>query len=858
MTTQSQLPSSRNCSPVLPLRAPESALAEHAGVKASTLSRLLAAGFPVPDGIVVTTAAFAAHLREHGASSGEADDSVFAKPLPAFVADALSQALRAWANMPVAVRSSAVAEDLAGGSFAGQYETVLDVRGEAAVVDAVRKCWASAFSARVREYGAARGMARGEMAVLIQPMIPAEAAGVVFTANPVTGDRAEMVVNAVRGLGRRLVDGAATPDEWLVRGTGVVARNVSERALNEQEVLAVADLARRVEAHLGAPQDVEWAFSGGAVHILQARPITTLVAADRSEPISAALADVPPGFWQRGDSHYPQPLCPFTRSVLLPAANGGFRRMCAEFGLLWETVEEREIGGWVYLRGVPLGDGKDREPPPDWLMRMLVRILPSLRRRLRTCGEAVRSDKAGEWVGRWHTGLRAELAERLAGCRQVRLRELSDDDLSQTAQLLRTLVADGQRIHMMLNTALNLLLAEFVFCCEELLAWPEERCLEMLAGLSDTSSAPGRALAGLAQRVSASPVLTRLAATIDRNTAERMAAADPDFREAWESYQQEFGCRAIRYELADPTLAEMPELLLSLLNAQIRRGYDPENSAAALAARRRELVADARRLLAARSEEDRNRFERALARAEQAYPLREEHGFYDTSMPLAHLRYAALEIGRRLAERNQLRRPDDVFLLEFDEALTALRDRAPKDELVARRLRERAWVSAHPGPKFYGRAPARQPSFAALPPPARFIHEAVLWFSQRVFAAAADEPPAISASLRGIAASAGTYTGVVRVIHDESQLGNVQPGDVLVCPITSPVWSVVFPCIGALVTDVGGFLSHAAIIAREYRIPAVVATRSATTVLRDGQTVIVDGTAGVVTALEDSYSATFQ
>jgi pyruvate,water dikinase len=478
---------------------------------------------------------------------------------------------------------------------------------------------------------------------------------------------------------------------------------------------------------------------------------------------------------------------------------------------------------------------------------MLVRILPSLRRRIRTCVEAVRSDKAGEVVGHWYTGLRAELAARLAKSRQVRLRELSDEDLSQTAQVVRMLVADGQQIHMMLNTALNLLLAEFVFCCEDLLAWPEDRCFEMVAGLSDTSNAPGRALAGLAQRVSASLVLTRLATSVDCKTAERMAAADPDFREALERYEREFGCRTIRYELADPTLAEMPELLVSLLNAQIRRGYDPESSAGALAERRRELVAEARRLLAARSTEDRNRFERALRRAEQAYPLREEHGFYDTSMPMAHLRYAALEIGRRLTERNQIHRPDDVFLLEFDEALTAMRDRASRRELVARRLRERAWAAAHPGPKSYGSAPTRQPSFGALPPPARFIHEAVSWFSQRVFAATAnDGRPVISASLRGISASAGTYTGLVRVVHDESQFSKVQPGDVLVCPITSPVWSVVFPCIGALVTDVGGFLSHAAIIAREYRIPAVVATQSATTVLRDGQTVTVDGTAGVV------------
>jgi pyruvate,water dikinase len=819
-------------------------------VKASILSRLLAAGFPIPDGIVLTTAAFAAHLREHGATLAEADRDVFAKPFPAHVADALSEALHSLANMPVAVRSSAVAEDLAGASFAGQYETVLNVEGEAAIFEAIRTCWASAYSGHIRRYRDARGMAPAGIAVLIQPMIPADCAGVVFTANPVTGDRAEAVVSAVRGLGCRLVDGTATPDEWLVHDAGAVALNVSEQAINEQEALSIAELARRVEAQFGAPQDIEWALSGGVLHILQARPITTLVAAEEPEPISTAPVVAPPGFWQRGDSHYPQPLYPFTRSVLLPAANSGFREMCAEFGLLWETVEEREIGGWVYLRGVPLDGGKDREPPPDWLMWTLARVVPSLRCRIRTCIEAAVSDKAGEWVERWHTELRPKLVERLTSFRRTDLRELSNEDLTERAQFLRALVADGQKIHMMLNTALNLLLAEFVKACEELLGWTEERSFEMVAGLSVTTSAPGRALAALAQRVAVSPVLMQLAETVDCGTASRMTAADPEFGDELERYKREFGCRTIRYELADPTLAELPELLVSLLNAQIRRRYDPEAQADALAARRRDLVEEARRILRGRSPEDRSRFERALARAERAYPLREEHGFYDTSMPLARLRYAALEIGSRLTQRRQIRRPSDVFLMDFDEALTAMRDNAPRLQLVARRLRERVWVSAHPGPKSYGLPPRGQPSFAALPRPARFIHEAVVWFSQRVFAAGANERlPSTPALLRGIAASPGTYTGPVRVIRDESQFSRIQAGDVLVCPITSPVWSVVFPCVGALVTDVGGVLSHSAIIAREYHIPSVVATQFATTALSDGQMVTVDGTAGSITAL---------
>jgi pyruvate,water dikinase len=810
------------------------------------LSRLLAEGFPVPDGIVVTTDAFTAHITQESAGTTVNHEEIVNRPLPSPVADALSRALLTFGDEPLAVRSSGVAEDLAEASFAGQYETVLGVRGYAAAVDAVRTCWSAGFRPQVRAYRVARGVAADRIAVLIQPLIAADAAGVAFTANPVTGDRSEAIVSAVRGLGDRLVSGTASPDEWLVRDGNITPRRLAEHALTEQEVRAVAELARRVEAYLGAPQDIEWALGGGKLYLLQARPITALPVADTPTGGISISAEAPPGFWERADSHYPQPLYPLTRSVLLAAANDGFRRMCGEFGLLWETVEEREIGGWVYLRGVPLG-GKDRQPVPDWLMRILIRILPPLRDRLRRCVGAAGNDKAGKWVEQWHTELRIELVKRLAALRETDLRGLSDDALGRHAGAVRTLIGEGQGIHMMLNTALNLLLADFVFCCRDLLGWEEERVLEMLVGLSATSSAPARALSRLAQRVRENPVLAGLSEQVDRQTVQRMAAADADFRREFAEYEREFGCRAIRYEVADPALAEMPELVICLVRAQVRRGYDPDTDVAALAARRAHLLEAARRELARSPADYRERFDGALARAERAYPLREEHGFYDTSMPLALLRYAALEIGRRLFERRQIHDPCDVFLMEFDEALAALADHAPKHERTERRRRDCEWALAHPGPAHYGVPPGQPPSFAALPAPARFVHEAVLWFSQRVFAGAASDHRASTAGrLSGTPASGGKYTGPVRVVRNESEFSKIQAGDVLVCPITSPVWPVLFPSVGALVTDVGGFLSHSAIIAREYRIPAVVATGSATELLSDGDIVTVDGMAGSV------------
>ena len=227
--------------------------------------------------------------------------------------------------------------------------------------------------------------------------------------------------------------------------------------------------------------------------------------------------------------------------------------------------------------------------------------------------------------------------------------------------------------------------------------------------------------------------------------------------------------------------------------------------------------------------------------------MREDNEFYTVSAPLALLRYAVLELGRRLAERGQIARRDDVFFLELAEARQALREGEDRHALVARRKAERAWVEAHPGPASYGKDPGPPRSFAALPAEARLAMEALLWTVDRINAPAQSQhPQTAEGGLRGIAASPGQYTGPVRVIRSEAEFGKIQPGDVLVCPITSPVWSVLFPSVGALVTDTGGILSHPAIIAREYRVPAIVATGNATSLLRDGQIVTVDGTTGQV------------
>jgi len=395
---------------------------------------------------------------------------------------------------------------------------------------------------------------------------------------------------------------------------------------------------------------------------------------------------------------------------------------------------------------------------------------------------------------------------------------------------------------MDLHGAVQITLAELAFPCLDLLGWDEVRTFDLLAGLSDKSTEPSRALARLAELANELPEVKRRLA--ERAPVGVVLAEDEQFAAAFTEFLGTHGCRALRYEVAEQNLDERPDLVLGLVADQLAAGFDPARTATALADRRERAAHDARSRLT--SSQERAKFDLALGRAVDAYPVREDNEYFTVSAPLALVRRTAVEIGRRLADRRQLDSGDDLFFLEADEARAALRDGTDRRDLAMRRQGERAWVVAHPGSVSYGKDPGPPPSFASLPAEARLANEGFLWAVDRIFGPDTTEQRGPDSSVTGIPASPGSYTGPVRVITSEAEFDRLRAGDVLVCPVTSPVWSVLFPSIGALVTDTGGILSHPAIIAREYGVPAVVATGNGTAVLHDGQLVTVDGTAGVV------------
>ncbi|EWT01748.1 hypothetical protein N865_07610 [Intrasporangium oryzae NRRL B-24470] len=302
------------------------------GHKAANLGLLVRRGFPVPDGVLVT--------------AGEPEEA-----LP----DRVSEALSVLGEGPLAVRSSAIAEDLGDASFAGQYETVLGVSGPSAVLDAVRRVRQSAHDERVVAYRRAHGPEGQEgVAVLLQRMVTSEVSGVAFTANPLTGARQETVVTATRGLGEVLVDGEAAGEQWVVRGDHALRdRRAPTAVLTEEQALAVAELARRVQAVFDdVPQDIEWAFAGGRLHLLQARPMTAL-------PDPVRWESPLPGGWTRNfriGEWLPEPVTPLCDTWLLARMEARYAQVSRErLGVYPPLPLHVTINGWYFHS--PLGSG---------------------------------------------------------------------------------------------------------------------------------------------------------------------------------------------------------------------------------------------------------------------------------------------------------------------------------------------------------------------------------------------------------------------------------------------------------------------------------------------------------------------
>ena len=765
------------------------------GHKAATLAQLRNLGFDVPDGFVIPAGVQVSR-------------------------EEIATALARLGDGPMAVRSSGVAEDLPDASFAGQYDTLLNVRGAEAVMDAAAACVESAHDRRIESYG----HAIRPMAVLVQQMIDADVAGVAFSANPLTGNRNEVRVSATRGLADQLVSGAIDADEWIVTHERATIVAQPQNAMGPELAQRVAALARKAEAARLAPQDIEWAVAGDRLWLLQSRPITAL-------PIAPEI-EAPKGSWQKDAAHFAEPLSPFGASMF-QGADQILDEAIAKWGLLPDRMVIKVIGHEPYLHIEP--DDGGRNPPPWWLLGLLVRIVPSMRRKLRAAALAVDSGDLervpAQWASEHRPRVRREIEQRAA----VDLPALDNTALFLHLEDLKTFYLRCMQLHFTLFIPHTLGLHELAVTCEDLLGWDLTKTLGLLQGLSKTSTASTDALAALARRAGQSTATRALLESRSPDALEQLEEVDPPVAKELRTYLQFWGLRPIGSEPGSPTVADQPHLVADLI-ADLLNDNKPHDLSAARAA----LAEEARTQLTGPA---RQRFDAALAYAERVYPLREDNVLLTDQLPTGLLRRVALEAGRRLVGLGLLMRAEDAVMLTADELREALRTRGDISRIVSRRKAEHAWVRANPGPMTYGPEPGKAPDLRALPAPARRINSALLWMMEHELNA----PRANGKAIVGIGVSPGVYRGRVRVIRAADQLHTLRAGEVLVCPTTSAAWTMVFRRAGAIVADTGSVLSHTAIVAREFALPAVVAAENATSNLVDGEEVTVDGTRGEVT-----------
>ncbi|TCK24784.1 PEP/pyruvate-binding domain-containing protein [Pseudonocardia endophytica] len=845
------------------------------GGKAANLGVLLRAGVRVPDGFCVRTDAYrrvaAVACPEAAPDARSAREALLDGAMPDDVAAAVLAAYRKLGDdVPVAVRSSATAEDLPTASFAGQQDTYLNVVGETALLDAVRHCWASLWTDRAVEYRARNGIdpSTVALAVVVQRMVEVAVAGVLFTADPVSGRRTRTVIDAAPGLGEAVVSGAVNPDHVTVEADGSVAgyrvgdkgvavRPVAGggvstvasdgdpvRCLDDAQIAELVALGRRVEADFGAPQDIEWAIApDGTLWTTQSRPITT-------------LHPLPPPGGPGLRVHVCVSLAQGLTGPLTPMGISAIRVVAssvagAVFGF---PVADRltgppalgVAGGRVFVDATPvLRSAAGRRLVPMVLDVMEARSAVVLRGLFDRPEFSLRTTSWRPFATRLLRALAhfrippvvvMSLLSPAAGLRHVegarrRTRGLAPsrpgagphervdhavDTMGEVFTAIPAVAPVAAAGFVALGAARKLAGPDLdaAGVHEVLRSLPHNCTTEMDLELWDVATRV-RADAASAAALSERPAP-------DLAIAYRQGALPPVLDTQLHRFLAEHGHRAVaEIDLGVLRWSDDPSYLLGVLAGYLRTD-DPDAAPDVRFARGARAAEDAvRSVVAAVRRRSRLRAAAvrfALGRTRRLAGLREEHKDLLVRR-LAHARRELASVGTDLAARGLLDDAEDVFSLELTEVRTAL-DGADHRATVADRKAEHA-------------------------------REALRRHVPRVLLSDGTEPEALAAgtptpgALTGSAASAGVATGPARVVLDPAG-AHLEPGEILVCPSTDPGWTPLFLTAGGLVMEMGGSNSHGAVVAREYGIPAVVGVPAATSTITTGATVTVDGAAGEI------------
>ncbi|MCE7006874.1 pyruvate, phosphate dikinase [Kibdelosporangium philippinense] len=759
------------------------------GGKGASLSRLAQAGLPVPPGFCVTTSVY----RDCVSASGT--------EIPSDVVTAIRSAYSALSG-PVAVRSSATAEDLPDLSFAGQHDTFLNIVGFDDVLDAVKRCWASLWTDRAVRYRARNDVSTSDIAiaVVVQEMVPAEAAGVMFTADPITGARDTIMINATWGLGEALVSGDVTPDTYVLTGDSlrseiadktvmtvptaggtatqpVADQKRSQAVLSDEQVRELAALGTRIQDLYGMPMDIEWAVHEGQFMILQARPITTLpsfevwndsllgdylwTCANLREAVPSVMT---PATWSLAQSLALPPLAGHPTSGNI----GGRFYLNISTGLAALTA--LGLGGVARrMAGQIFGEIPDDMDIPRLPLSRLAVLRATVAAGVRVAGDFREYRKNLDSLVSANparcSSLRAKIS---AACSVSSLAALWHSDIADLLLACRTFDAGARQASA----------ARFGVKLSELVG-PADAAL-LLSGLHTSSD----------ELVSLGPMigLARL---------RRGEITTDEYMQAWGHRGHD------EFEVSVPRSGEDPAWIKRLLDGMTG---SPEE----LLARQAESRAAAWERLKAAHPRKAQGISRQLAKAAASARKRER----------ARSEFArSFWVFRAFILRASELTGHDLFFLPFTEIVTVLEGATePLEAIPARR--------------------AAYEYYSALPPYPTLIRgrfDPAHWSSE-------DD----SSEIKGFPGVPGVVEGVARVVSTVEEAESLRDGEILVTTVTNIGWTPLFPRAAAVVTDIGAPLSHAAIVARELGIPAVVGCGNATNLLSTGDHIRVDGGKGTV------------
>ncbi len=828
------------------------------GSKAANLGELMRLGLAVPPGVCVTTDAYDYFLKKSGiffelnhiltsqtgdplGASAQATELMGDAEIPDLLKNQIAQAYAALRSescdqYSMAVRSSSLDEDLVYDSFAGLYDSYLHISDLDTLLQRIKACWTSFWSERALVYRMARGFLNRPItgAVILQKMVDAEAAGVLFTRNPVENGNVSMALEVARGTGEQIVSGAITPDRYVITKPGLqiaskqlAVRNeyrdlvsVSEQSqgwevppevqeiLSESEILELCRFGLSIEDAFQQPQDIEWARAHGQYYFLQTRPVTST----QDEP-----DEVPdPSIWTRNNinERFPEPLKPLEASfvnewVFTPGCARLFRNLGFDAAKGSEVF--RVFRGLLYvnkqlfaaaLRGVPesitrriFEPNRDGEAPRvllSWpLLLTLARIL--------------------KMALRGHRQFARKLPKFLA--RHQRFRACDYEELHLN-QLARELTALGQLIrHISSGHMQSIIVAEVLFSLLTQVC-PNNDVLLLVRGMDANKTVEmDRRFSDLCRVASCDEtVYSTLMSASAEQAMEKLKGRSYARQFLWllNWFLEDFGHRSAKYQLSHPRWREEPQQLLGLIRTSIAarthsESGSPDHKRAA------ELQKAAEQNLI------KSRFDRIFPWKKAAFRLllhyariycgilRENEGFYIT-MPFPEVKRILACIANELVSESVLEHRDDIYFLTIPEVIQAAGGGPCSDLGNTVAIRKQA-----------------------------FFHSTL----ER-----AEAPIALDAVLSGTAASPGIASGRARILSSPGE--GFEPGGILVTHSLNAAWVPLMRSAGGVVTDVGGMLSHAAVLAREFRVPAVLGAGAATASIQQNQTITVDGTNGKV------------